>query len=225
MDASPHPSPEPQKFKLVTGDYVFLGLMLAVLVSVIWIGILSFEEAMKTEESKRNGEELVAWLTETGTKRFEPGFELGACAGGSKPAAEEAAPAPASAESVDELALGMAQEHAAKTSELEKDKPAAPAAPTWGACMEKMFALPAFAKMTNPFTNARPRFVPACVPSDGDLPGAIAVEKLVATPAGSAVPFINSPLLETDSIGEKMQLRVAICDKGAYAVKIAEFDF
>jgi hypothetical protein len=126
---------------------------------------------------------------------------------------------------LDESALGMAQEHSAKASEVEKEKPAAPAGNTWGACMEKMFAMPEFEKMRNPFTNERPKFVPACVSTDSDLPGAIAIEKLVATPPGSSVPYVNSPLVETDVIAEKMQLRLAICDKGSYAVKIAEFDF
>ena len=225
MDESINPNPVPEKLKLVTGDYVFIGLMFTVLASVIWIGILSFEHAMKTEESKRNGEELVAWMTDAGTKRFAADFELAECAGGVKPAAHEHTAAPATPEPLDESALGMAQEHSAKAAETEKEKPPAPTASTWGACMEKMFTLPEFEKMRNPFTNERPRFVPACVPSDSTLPGAIAIEKLVATPVGSSVPFVNSPLAETDAIGEKMQLRLAICDKGAYAVKIAEFEF
>ncbi len=224
MEASINPNPAPEKLKLVVADYVFIGIMLTVLASVIWIGILSFEEAMKTEESKRNGEELVTWLTDIGTKRFTPEFDVAACAGGIKPAAADHAAAP-TPEALDESALGMAQEHSAKAGEADKEKPAAPAGTTWGACMEKMFTLPEFEKMRNPFTNERPRFVPACVPTDSELPGAIAIEKLVATPAGSSVPFVNSPLTETDVISEKMQLRLAICDKGSYAVKIAEFDF
>ena len=225
MEASISPSPAPEKLKLVVADYVFIGIMLTVLASVIWIGILSFEEAMKTEESKRNGEEMVTWLTEVGTKRFEADYDLAACAGGSKSVVAEHAAAPVAAESLDESALGMAQEHSAKAGEAEKDKPAASTGTTWGACMEKMFARPEFEKMRNPFTNERPRFVPACVPTDSDLPGAIFIEKLVATPPGSSVPYVNSPLVESDVISEKMQLRLAICDKGSYAVKIAEFDF
>lgn len=225
MEASTNPSPAPEKLQLVVADYVFIGVMLTVLASVIWIGILSFEEAMKTEESKRNGEELVAWMTEAGTKRFAPEFDIAACAGGAKPVTAEHAATPLAAEALDESALGMEQEHSAKAGDAEKDKAAVAAGSTWGACMEKMFALPEFEKMRNPFTNERPRFVPACVPTDSDLPGAIFIEKLVATPPGSSVPYVNSPLTETDVISEKMQLRLAICDKGSYAVKIAEFDF
>jgi hypothetical protein len=55
--------------------------------------------------------------------------------------------------------------------------------------------------------------------------GSIVLEKMVATPPGSAVPVINSQLIDTDPIDQKMQLRVSICDKGSYAIKIAEFEF
>ncbi|MFM6993372.1 MAG: hypothetical protein ACKOWD_19315 [Rhodoferax sp.] len=225
MEAPSNPSPASQKLTLITADYIFISIMLTVLASVIWIGILSFEEAMKTEESKRNGEELATWLTEAGTKRFAPDYALAACAGGVKAAAAEHAHAALSPAALDESAIGMEQEQSAKSGEAEKEKAAAPTASTWGACLEKMFTLPEFAKMVNPFTKERPRFVPACVPTDSDLPGAIFIEKLVATPPGSSVPYVNSPLVETDAIGEKVQLRLAICDKGSYAVKIAEFDF
>ena len=221
--ANPTPiSPAQHKLKLVVGDYLFIGVMVTVLVSVVWIGILAFEEAMKTEESKRNGEELVAWLTETGSKRFNPEFELAACAGGVKSATPEHAPEAAAPDTLDESALGLAQEVAPKPMVAVAEKPVAS---TWGACAEKMMALPPFAKMMNPFFNVAPKFVPACVTTDSELPGTIMIEKLVATPAGSAVPYVNSPLVDADGIGEKMQLRVSICDKGSYAVKIAEFDF
>jgi hypothetical protein len=225
MESSNNQSPPPEKLKLVVGDYMFFGVLLIVLASVIWIGVLSFEEAMRTEESKRNGEELVTWLTEAGTKRFSPDYEFSDCAGGARPIVAEHAQAHIAPESMDESAIGMAQEQANAIGAAVNDKPAAPTANTWGACMQKMFALPEFEKMLNPFTKQRPRFVPACVPTDGELPGAIAIEKLVPTPPGSSVPFVNSPLVETDAIGEKMQLRLAICDKGSYAVKIAEFEF
>jgi len=214
-------SPAEQGLKLTVGDFMFICVMLTVLVSVVWIGILAFEEAMKTEESKRNGEELVAWLTEAGTKRFTPEFEIAACAGGLKHVEAEHPAVHVAAEALDESALGAAQEEAPKVAE----KPSPAVASTWGACVEKMMALPPFAKMVNPFFHVAPKFVPACVPTDSELPGTIMIEKLVATPPGSSVPYVNSPLLETDSIGEKMQLRVSICDKGSYAIKIAEFDF
>ena len=55
--------------------------------------------------------------------------------------------------------------------------------------------------------------------------GAIVLEKMIATPPGSAVPVINSQLVDSDAIDQKLQLRVTICDKGSYPIKIAELEF
>jgi len=51
------------------------------------------------------------------------------------------------------------------------------------------------------------------------------LEKIVATPPGSAIPFVNSPLTESDQIDQKMQIRVTVCDKGAYPIRISELEF
>jgi hypothetical protein len=77
----------------------------------------------------------------------------------------------------------------------------------------------------NPFFDETPKFIAACNPDDESLMGSVVLEKMVATPPGSAVPVINSQLVESDPIDQKMQLRVSICDKGSYAIKIAEFEF
>jgi hypothetical protein len=45
------------------------------------------------------------------------------------------------------------------------------------------------------------------------------------TPPGSAIPFVGTQLVATDSIDYKMQLRVSVCDKGGNAIKVAEFEF
>ena len=82
-----------------------------------------------------------------------------------------------------------------------------------------------FKDMVNPFFEEAPQFVAACVPSDASLTGMMVVEKLTPTPPGSAVPMVNSQLVETDPIDQKLQLRVSVCDKGSYAIKIAEFEF
>ena len=79
--------------------------------------------------------------------------------------------------------------------------------------------------LVNPFFNEPPKFIAACNPEDSTLMGSIVLEKMVATPPGSAVPVINSQLVETDPIDQKMQLRISVCDKGSYAIKIAEFEF
>lgn len=96
---------------------------------------------------------------------------------------------------------------------------------TWGACMAHIMANTDLKDQINPFFNAKPHFVGACVPSDRTLMGAILLEDLMPTPPGSATPFVASQLLETDAIDYKMQLRLSVCDKGGYAIKVAEFEF
>jgi hypothetical protein len=210
---------------LGVGDIAFILLMCVVLVSVVWIGILSYEVAMKTEETKRNGEALVAWLSTAGAQRFEPEFELSACAGGHRVAQPGAAAQAEAAPALDESALGLVQERGLQVTLLAQDKPPARADATWGGCVETVMALPQFATMRNPFSGTAATFVTACRAADKRLPGSILIEKLVATPAGSALAFVSSPLAPSDSVAEKMQLRISICDKGSDLVKIAEFDF
>lgn len=215
--------------KFTSGDYMFLGFMVLVLMAVVWVGILAHEEATKTEESKHNGENLVAWLTETGTQRATPDFPLSPCAAGlhtTGPAAvAPAGPASESAAATDAKAEGMGSETAEGGEVPAPAKEQAKAPNTWGACLEHMFTLKEFKDTLNPFTQERPKFVAACIPTDATLPGAFVIEKLVPTPPGSSVPFIASQLVDTDSIEGKLQLRISVCDKGSYAIKIAEFEF
>jgi len=96
---------------------------------------------------------------------------------------------------------------------------------TWGACLAHIMETTELKDQVNAFFNAPPHFVAACVPSDRTLMGAILLEDLMPTPPGSATPFVASQLLETDSIDYKMQLRLSVCDKGGYAIKVAEFEF
>ena len=174
-----------------TSDYLFLLLIAVIIVLVTWLGIVNYKEALKVEASKSNGEAWVAWLTETGTTRFEANTQHPACKGGVKPAADAKADTPG----------------------------------TWGACLAHIMATTELKDQINPFFNATPHFVAACDPKDRTLMGAILLEDLMPTPPGSATPFVASQLLETDAIDYKMQLRLSVCDKGGYAIKVAEFEF
>lgn len=192
-----------------SSEFGFFALMAAVLIAVTWVGVLSYEEGIKTEKSKRNGEAWVAWLSENSAKRFEAGYPLAACAGG-QPAA-----APESSEK-------------APAGEAETLAPAAPAtaAPnTWGACLKEILTSTDLKGLVNPFTGKAPDLVEKCDPADHNLHGDISIEKSVPTPVGSAVPFTISPLVAADAIDTKLQLKVSICDKGAYPIKVSEFEF
>ena len=195
---------------LTAGDYGFFALMVIVLIAVTWVGVLSYEEGMNTEKSKRNGEAWVAWLTDNSAKRFESDYALAACAGGPR---VEAAP-----EATEKVPV----------SEGETLVPAAPTPATanaWGACLEEILKSSDLKGLVNPFTGKAPDLVEKCDPADHNLHGDISIEKSVATPVGSAVPFTISPLVAADAIDTKLQLKVSICDKGAYPIKVSEFEF
>ncbi len=99
-----------------------------------------------------------------------------------------------------------------------------PKTSNWGACLEHLLAND-FKSMQNPFNNKPPAFIEACNPSDKSLQGEIVLLKNTATPAGSAVAAVSSKLVAEDSIDQKLQLSIAICDKGAYLVKVSDFEF
>jgi hypothetical protein len=204
MESSSSHATKAVKTTPTLSDWVFILIVLAILSLVARLGHAAYLEAMHTENSKKNGEELSAWLTKTGADRFKKTFEHPACAGGK---------APVKPVEVDADGDG------------EPDINTEPVAGTWGACFQYLKTQPLFKDMVNPFFNEPPNFIAACNPDDESLMGAIVLEKMVTTPPGSAVPVINSQLVDTDPIDQKMQLRVSICDKGSYAIKIAEFEF
>ena len=81
------------------------------------------------------------------------------------------------------------------------------------------------AEQVNPFSLKPVAFVAKCDPADQSLNGAVVLEKLTPTPPGSSVPSTASELLVSDGIASKLQLRVTICDKGSYPIRIAEIEF
>ncbi|MDH4479019.1 MAG: hypothetical protein QE283_03985 [Rhodoferax sp.] len=215
MDALTEPPNTVAPKAWTAGDTGFIVFIAFVLVAVTWLGVVARNQALKTEGTKRNGEQWAAWLTKESAKRFEPGYALSACAGGTKAAAA----APAAAEPASEAAAASTDAPPASTA------PAVASANTWGACLEQLTTQTEFKDMVNPFTGKPPVFIPACDPSDNSLVGSIVFDKVTPNPPGSAIASVTSQLMATDLIAEKVQLKIAVCDKGSYAVKIAELEF
>jgi len=217
-------------------DFIFVVIVLCVVITVGFLGLQAFHEAKKTENAKKYGEDISAWLTEAGKERFKKGYAHGPCAGGTAPVAISAeahptdipaavaqvtASPPPETDNASAGASAASTEVSQETSKVETE----PLAGTWGACLKYMFSETEFKNVVNTFFGEPPQFVPACVPGDLSLTGAIYIEKMTPTPPGSAIPSVNSPFTETDPIDQKLQLRVSICDKGAYPLKITEFEF
>jgi hypothetical protein len=211
MEASTEQERSLEPKDLTGGDYSFIIFILLVLVAVTMLGVIGQREAMKTEGSKRNGEQWATWFAKASETRFAPDYAMAACAGGAKPAA-----APVAAPTAEE---------GKPTDPAAAEAAPAPAPGTWGACLAHLMSATEFKDMVNPFTGAAPNFIPACNPADHSLVGSIVIEKSTANPPGSAVPSITSQLVDADSIAEKLALKVSVCDKGSYAVKVAEIEF
>jgi hypothetical protein len=96
----------------------------------------------------------------------------------------------------------------------------------WGDCFKELTEKVApLNNLTNPFLNVPVHFVAKCDPKDRGTVGGIFLEKLVATPMGSAVPVVASQLVDIDPIDTKLSLKLTVCDKGGYPVKVDEFEF
>ena len=211
MDASTEQDRSLEPKDLTGGDYGFIAFILLVLVIVTALGVMAHREALKTEGTKRNGEQWAAWFTKASETRFAPDYAIAACAGGAKPAA-----APATA---------PAGEDAKPADAPAADAAAAPATGTWGACLAHLTSATEFKDMVNPFTGKAPNFIAGCDPTDRSHVGSIVLEKSTANPPGSAVATVTSQLVDADLIAEKLALKISVCDKGSYAVKVAEIEF
>ena len=96
----------------------------------------------------------------------------------------------------------------------------------WGDCFKELTEKVApLNNLTNPFSNVPVHFVAKCDPKDRSTVGGIFLEKLIATPVGSAIPVVASQLVDIDPIDTKLSLKLTVCDKGGYPVKVDEFEF
>ena len=195
MSSAPAQPNSPVPTQPTSTDWLFLLSCALALALVAWFGKMNYTEANKTETAKRNGEAVVTWMQEATAGRFEPDFGVAACAGTAPPPAG-AAPATAKAPN------------------------------TWGGCLEAILKESNMKALDNPFREGIALdFAPACNPDDRSLAGNIVIEKITPTPPGSAIATIISPITPDVVIDQKIQVRLSVCDKGAYAVKVAEFEF
>ncbi len=179
-------------------DWMFIAACVLALCVVAFLGKLAYVEAMKTETAKRNGEAVMTWMQEASNGRFDADYGVAACAGTALKAAGVVPP-----------------------SENVVSPPN-----TWGGCIDAMLIQTSMKTLDNPFREGNALdFAPACNTEDRNLAGNIVLEKITATPPGSAVPTVVSPLTSDVAIDQKILVRLSVCDKGAYAVKVAEFEF
>jgi len=209
-------------------DYLFLSYLAFCMFCVAWVGRMAYEEGMRNEVTKRNGELWAKWFTEASPERSKPEYALAVCSTIAAPVAtavgHEEAPVHSTPVSISEAGEAFSP----LSPESKSGEAAKPAPPprTWGPCLQALTEKGGpLADMVNPFNKQALALVPKCDMTDRALAGALVLEKIVATPPGSAIPSVNSQLIESDPIDQKMQIRITVCDKGAYPIRIAELDF
>lgn len=98
--------------------------------------------------------------------------------------------------------------------------------PTWADCSKALFGPGGpMADLRNVFSGQPMVFLARCEPSDPQSPGQLALEKILSTPLGSAVSSITVALAAEDPIDKVLTIKVALCDKGGYPIKVAEVQF
>lgn len=186
-------------------------VLVLLLISVAWVGRLTYQEGMKTELTKRNGEAWVAWIGKAAAERGEEGFEPAVCAKGILPA---------------EVAQAKREPGSAGAASALAAAPELARARIWGPCFKALTEKGgAMAALENPFTKTPFQVVAKCNIADRRLAGALVLEKVTPPPPGSAGATITSPLVDADPIDQTLSIRVVVCDEGAYPIRVADVNF
>lgn len=76
--------------------------------------------------------------------------------------------------------------------------------------------------LRNPFDSALPLMGPKCDRADLNTRGLVVLEKGIPAPPG-APPGVSYAVFEdSDKLTKDMPVRIIVCDKGAYALRVAE---
>jgi len=101
-----------------------------------------------------------------------------------------------------------------------------PTSQRWQNCYQSLTAADGpLGPQRNPFSGRQVQRAVKCDSQDRQLAGSLVFEKITPTPPGSAIPTLMTALLDNDSIGEKIQIRISVCDSGSNPIRIGELEF
>jgi hypothetical protein len=222
---------KPHQVKVLTlPDLVFMVFLLFFMVCVAWVGRLAYQEGMHNEGTKRNGELWAKWFAQAAQDRGKAGYEPASCSVSAlpvvTPVATQAAPVNPNPSAEPSIEAQLPVKSEALTPTAPSTPLLVPTPRTWGPCLKALTTQGGpLANLVNPFNSKPIALVAKCDMTDRLLTGSLVLEKIQPTPPGSAIPTVNSPLTESDPIDQKMQIRITVCDKGAYPIRIAELEF
>ena len=97
---------------------------------------------------------------------------------------------------------------------------------TWAECLPALQAEGGpLVGVSNAFTGRPLGLIARCDPSSNESPGQFVIERVSATPPGSAVPLVVAPFAPEDTLDKTLTIKVTVCDKGGYGIKIGEAEF
>jgi len=159
---------------------------------------------LKTEIVKANGLSWIDWLSQASQERFEPSYKIPACAGQPNQ-------------------LDPVEKSPSKKELQQSDKKNQT---TWAECFQSLTSsdMP-LGQLRNPYTNQPVQFIKKCDSADPSLAGALVILKILPAPNTISNQNIFKPLLDSDPIDLKQQLRIFICDHASYPILIGDFEF
>lgn len=190
--------------KLNLWNLVFIFWVILILTLVVWTGSLSFKNGLKTEIVKANGLAWINWLSLVSQERFEPSYKIPTCAG--------------QPNQLDPVEKSLSKKELQQSDKKNQT--------TWAECFQSLTSsdMP-LGQLRNPYTNQPVQFVKKCDSANPSLAGALVILKILPAPNAISNQNIFKPLLDSDPIDLKQQLRIFICDHASYPILIGDFEF
>ena len=97
---------------------------------------------------------------------------------------------------------------------------------TWNECAAALLAQGGpLASVRNACSGKPIELIARCDPASSASPGQFVIERVSVTPPGSAVPLLVAPFAPEDTLDKPVTIKLTVCDKGGYGIKIGEAEF
>lgn len=97
---------------------------------------------------------------------------------------------------------------------------------TWSQCSAALLGEGGpLSAVRNAFSGQAIGLIARCDPSSSASPGQFVIDRVSATPPGSAVAQVVAPFAPEDTMDKVVTIKLTVCDKGGYGVKIGEAEF
>ena len=225
---------------MAPSEWLFLGSLPLAVVAVIYSGTLSFKEGQRLEGAKANAMELAKWAEEAGAKHEKgeptlpaecsaitaPAPTASATAASADPAQQPASSAEAHAPESAASSAGAASSAALPaTGAVAAHAASAASAPpsTWAKCKHALVSPGGpLAEAVNTVNPKEPVLGVKCERDKPLTRGQVVVEKGTSPPPGISGSVAYAAIEDSEPMVKGLMLKILVCDKGSYAIKVLE---